>query len=170
MSSGTRTSSFRSPSTRRESEDGKQRYGRRANRRGQFHLAYSHQFVEGRGDISGGLTSFEASGEDFFFLDHDQRDTLTAGVDWDLSHGTQASVSLGYGSGFLDGDGPAHKPAHAVVNLQGSKMFGTQWTVIVMALNVGDAHFLLDESNTFGGTHFSSPRQLSVGLRYRFHY
>jgi hypothetical protein len=138
--------------------------------RGQLHLAYSHQFVEGRGDISGGLTSFEASGDDFFLLDHDQRDTLTGGVDVELSQGIQASVSLGYGSGFLAGDGPAHEPAHVVVNLQASKTFGTQWTVIVTALNVGAAHFLLDESNTLGGTHFNNPRQLSVGVRYRFHY
>jgi hypothetical protein len=82
-------------------------------RRGQFHLAYSHQFVEGRGDVSGGLTSFRAPGDDFFFLDHDQRDTLTGGVGLELSPGTQASVSLAYGSGFLERNGPAHKPAHA---------------------------------------------------------
>jgi len=136
----------------------------------QAHLAYSHQFVEGRGGVTGGLTSFESPSDEFFFLDHDQRDTLTGGVDVELSSGTWASISLGYGSGFLEGDGPAHKPPHTIVNLQGSKSFGKQWTAVVTLLNAGDTHFLLDESNTFGGTHFSSPRQLSAGIRYRFHY
>ena len=41
---------------------------------------------------------------------------------------------------------------------------------MVSVLNVGNVHYLLDDSNTFGGTHFSSPRQFSVGARYRFHY
>ena len=138
--------------------------------RAQAHLAYSHQFVEGRGAVTGGLTSFAPPGEEFFFLDHDQRDTLTGGVNVELSASTWASVSVAYGSGFLEADGPAHKPPHTIVNLQGSKAFGRQWTVLVSLLNVGDTHFLLDESNTFGGTHYNSPRQVSAGIRYRFHY
>ena len=138
--------------------------------RAQAHLVYAHQFVEGRGAVSGGLTSFQPPSDDFFFLDHDQRDTLTVGLDVQLPAGTAASGSIGYGSGFLEGDGPAHKPAHRIVSLQGSKAFGKGWTLIVTALNVGNTHFLLDESNTFGGTHFNSPRQISAGVRYRFHY
>jgi outer membrane receptor protein involved in Fe transport len=138
--------------------------------RAQMHVAYSHQFVEGRGAVSGGLTAFEPPSDDFFFLDHDQRDTLGAGVDANVSTGTWVSASIEYGSGFLEGDGPAHKPAHTIVSLQGSRTFGKQWTVIVMALNLGDTRFLLDESNTFGGTHFNTPRQVSAGIRYRFHY
>jgi TonB-dependent receptor-like protein len=136
----------------------------------QVHLAYSHQFVERRGAVSGGLTSFEPPSDDYFFLDHDQRDTLTAGGDVELSPGAWLSASVGYGSGFLEGNGPAHKPSHAIFSLQGSKSFGKQWTVVISALNVGDTHFLLDESNTFGGTHFNSPRQVSAGIRYRFRY
>jgi outer membrane receptor for ferrienterochelin and colicin len=136
----------------------------------QAHLAYSHQFVEGRGNVSGGLTAFEPPSDGFFFLDHDQRDTLTAGADVEIGAGLSVSASIGYGSGFLEGDGPDHKPAHAIVGVQGSKRFGKRWTVIVTALNLGDTHFLLDESNTFGGTHFNSPRQVMAGLRYRFRY
>lgn len=144
----------------------------RSPRRGraQTHVAYSHQFVEGQGGVTGGLTAFEPPGDSFFFLDRDQRDTLTAGVNVELPTATWVSISAGYGSGFLEGDGPAHKPAHAIVNLQGSKSFGKQWTVIVTVLNVGDTHLLLDDSNTFGGTHYNSPRQISAGVRYRFHY
>jgi hypothetical protein len=139
-------------------------------RHAQAHVAYSHQFVEGRGAVSGGLTDFEPPSDGFFFLDHDQRDTLTTGVDAELAAGARISGTIGYGSGFLEGDGPAHKPAHAVFSLQASKSFGKQWTVMVTGLNVADTHFLLDDSNTFGGTHYNSPRQLSAGVRYRFHY
>ncbi len=138
--------------------------------RAQSHFAYSHQFIEGRGAVTGGLTAFEPPSDSYFFLDHDQRDTLTAGVDVELMAGASVSGSIAYGSGFLEGDGPAHKPAHAIVSLQGSKTLGKRWTAIVSALNVGNTHFLLDESNTFGGTHYNSPRQISAGLRYRFHY
>jgi outer membrane receptor for ferrienterochelin and colicin len=136
----------------------------------QAHVAYAHQFVEGRGGISGGLTSFQPPSNDFFFLDHDQRDTLTGGVDLEIEPGTWVSATVGYGSGFLEGDGPEHKPAHAIVSVQASHAFARQLTAFVTALNIGDTHFLLDESNTFGGTHYNSPRQISVGVRYRFRY
>ncbi|HYT75657.1 MAG TPA: TonB-dependent receptor [Vicinamibacterales bacterium] len=139
-------------------------------RRAQTHLAYSHQFVQGRGAVSGGLTSFEPPEDEFFFLDHDQRDTLAVGLDLRLIDATWISGSIDYGSGFLEGDGPNHKPAHAIVSLQASRAFGKQWTVIVTGLNLANTHFLFDDSNTFGGTHYNSPRQISAGVKYRFHY
>jgi outer membrane receptor for ferrienterochelin and colicin len=138
--------------------------------RARARLAYSHQFVEGRGAVSGGLTAFEPPSDDYFFLDHDQRDTLTGGVDIDLPAATWAAVSVAFGSGFLEGDGPDHLPAHTIVNLQGGKTIGKNWTLVVTALNIADTRFLLDESNTFGGTHYNSPRQIAAGVRYRFRY
>ena len=140
-------------------------------RRADAHLAYSHQYVEGRGAVTGGVTDFEPPPTNgYYFLDHDQRDTLTAGADMDVVAGIRASASLEYGSGFLEGDGPGHKPPHAVANLQASRAFGSQWTLTVTVLNVGDTRFLLDESNTFGGTHYNSPRQILAGVRYKFRY
>ena len=41
--------------------------------RAQFHAAYSHQYAEGAGGVTGGLTDFEPPDEGYFFLDHDQR-------------------------------------------------------------------------------------------------
>jgi outer membrane receptor for ferrienterochelin and colicin len=136
----------------------------------QAHVAYSHQYVEGRGGITGGLTDFSPPSNDYFFLDHDQRDTLTGGITAQFAREVWASASIEFGSGFLEGDGPEHKPAHTVFNLQGGKSFGRQWTLVASALNVADHRFLLDESNTFGGTHYNMPRQVSVGFRYRFRY
>jgi hypothetical protein len=37
-------------------------------------------------------------------------------------------------------------------------------------LNVGNRRFLLDNSETFGGTHYADPRQLYMQMRYRFHF
>jgi outer membrane receptor protein involved in Fe transport len=45
----------------------------------QVHLAYSNQTADGIGGINGGLTDFEPAG--YFALDHDQRNTINAGVE-----------------------------------------------------------------------------------------
>jgi hypothetical protein len=37
-------------------------------------------------------------------------------------------------------------------------------------LNVANRRVLLDNSFTFGGTHFNNPREIFVQVRYRFHY
>jgi len=36
--------------------------------------------------------------------------------------------------------------------------------------NITSQRYLLDTSNTFGGTHYADPRMLAVQVRYRFHY
>jgi outer membrane receptor protein involved in Fe transport len=139
--------------------------------RAQIHLAYSHQYVEGRGGITGGLTDF-APPEDggYFFLDHDQRDTLSVGAQVRMPWRTWASTNLSLGSGFLDGDGPNHLPDHASFDLSLGKSFGEAWSVRLTALNVSNTRFLLDNSNTFGGTHYEFPRQISLQVKYRFKY
>ncbi len=139
-------------------------------RRLKLHLAYSHQFAEGRGAITGGLTNFSPPGEGFFFLDHDQRNTLSTGFQLELPWRSWAAGNLSYGSGFLDGNGPAHLPAHTTFDLSLGKSFGEKLSVQVTALNLANSRYLLDNSNTFGGTHFNYPRQISATLRYRFHY
>lgn len=139
--------------------------------RAQLHLAYSHQYAEGRGGVTGGLTDFQppASG-DYYFLDHDQRNTLSTGFQLDLPWRTWTSGDVSYGSGFLNGDGPSHLPAHTTFDLSVGKALGESWSLQVSALNLNNNHFLVDNSNTFGGTHFSSPREISLQVKYRFHY
>ena len=139
----------------------------------QWHLAYSHQYAEGRGAVTGGLTDFAPPGPDYFFLDHDQRHTLTSGVNLDLPWRSWTSLNLSYGSGFLNGDGftsPSHLPAHTTLDLSIGKSFRENWNLAFTALNLANHHYMLDNSNTFGGTHFANPRELSVQLKYRFHY
>lgn len=138
----------------------------------EVHLAYAHLHTEGRGGVSGGLTDFEpAEEEGYYYLDHDQRHTLAVGATTALPGHASISASVEYGSGFLAGDGPAHNPGHTTWNLQATKSFSDRrWSLVVSVLNLTDSRFLLDESNTFGGTHYNPPRQISFGGRYRFRY
>lgn len=138
--------------------------------RADLHVAYSHQWAVGFGGVSGGLVDLSAIPEESFFLDHDQRDTLTAGATVTLPWRSWASVNVGYGSGFLNGDGPGHLPAHASADLALGKTINEQWSVRLTALNISNNHYLLDNSNTFGGTHFVDPRTVAGQVRYTFHY
>jgi hypothetical protein len=74
------------------------------------------------------------------------------------------------GSGFLNGDGPFHFSGHAETSISFSKSFGERFSLGITAQNTSDGRYLLDNSNTFGGTHWNYPRQISGELRYRFHY
>jgi outer membrane receptor protein involved in Fe transport len=139
-------------------------------RRGRFRLAYSHQKAEGQGAVSGGLTDFSPP-VGFFLLDHDQRDTLSTGFVLNLPGHSYASTNVRYGSGFLDGDNaPNHLPGHTLIDFSFGKGFGEDWLLAIQAVNVANRRFLLDNSNTFGGTHFVEPRQIYLELRYRLHY
>ncbi len=138
--------------------------------RAQFHLVYSYQFAEGRGGVTGGLTDFNSPGDNFFFLDHDQRHTLNTGIDVSLPWHTWVSPNVSFGSGFLDGNGPSHLDPHTEANISIGKSFGEKWALSATALNLSNSRYLEDNSNTFGGTHFNYPRQLSVQLKYKFHY
>lgn len=135
-----------------------------------MHLAYSHLHAEGFGAVSGGLTDFSPPEDGTFFLDHDQRNTLSSVLSFRLPRRAWAVTNISYGSGFLNGDGPAHLPAHTTVDVSLGKDFRENWSLQLTALNVSNRRYLVDKSNTFGGTHFASPRQFAVELRYRFHY
>jgi outer membrane receptor protein involved in Fe transport len=135
----------------------------------QVHLAYSHQVAEGMGGISGGLTDFSPASA-VFPLDHDQRHTLSAGADAHLARGVFASADLSYGSGFPDNGGPARLAGHTTVDLVVGRAFGERFSLSVTVLNVTNRHVLIDNSPTFGGTHFNAPREVYASVRYRFHY
>ena len=137
------------------------------------YLTYSNQMVEGSGVITGGLLADAGQlceGGGFCYLDHDQRNTLSVGFHTALPYRISASGNLSYGSGFLDGEGPQHLPDHTEFSLSLSKAIGERLLVGFTAQNIGDGRYLLDNSNTFGGTHWNYPRQVSGEIRYRFHF
>jgi outer membrane receptor protein involved in Fe transport len=140
--------------------------------RAQFHLVYSHAHAEWSSTVTGGLIGGDAC-DTLCSLDHDQRDTLSAGLDLKLPRKVSANFDVNYGSGFLNGNGftaPSHLPAHATLDVAVAKSFGEKVTLRLTGLNLSDNHYLLDNSNTFGGTHYVNPRTFSGQLAYRFRY
>jgi hypothetical protein len=131
-------------------------------------VAYSNQIAQGIGPVTGGLLEFAPEG--YFFLDHDQRNTLNTVLNLQLPAKSWATATFSYGSGFLNGNGPAHLPQNTLWNLSMGKSLGERLSISANALNVGNARFLLDNSNTFGGTHYINPFEFYAELRWRFHY
>ena len=136
----------------------------------QFHAVYSHQYAEGAGGVTGGLTDFEPPDEGYFFLDHDQRSTFSTGFNLQLPRHVWTDFNVNYGSGFVDGEGPEHLPSHTTFDLSVGKSFGENWNVRLSGLNLSNHRYLLDNSNTFGGTHYVNPREISVQVKYRFRF
>jgi outer membrane cobalamin receptor len=142
--------------------------------RGQLHLAYSNQIAEGGGAITGGLTDFSLPAG-LSPLDHDQRNTLSLGGDVALPWRSYASTNVYYGSGFVNafpgqpfaGD---YLPQHTSFDLSLGKDFGERFSASLNALNVANRRVEYDNSVTFGGFHWNSPRELYAEVRYRFHY
>jgi outer membrane receptor protein involved in Fe transport len=136
--------------------------------RAQWRVAWSNQTAQGIGPITGGLLEAAPSGN--FLLDHDQRNTVTTVLSLSLPGNLWVTPVSQFGSGFLNQDGPSHLPPHWTFDLAVGKQFREAWTISANAVNIANTRYLLDTSNTFGGTHFIDPRQVYVELRYRFHF
>jgi Carboxypeptidase regulatory-like domain/TonB dependent receptor/TonB-dependent Receptor Plug Domain len=154
--------------------------------RGQFHLAYANQIAEATSPITGGLICpvpvTSACPLDippgYAPVDHDQRNTLNLGYTTSLPWRSYASTNVYYGSGFTNGlfgtslaqyPGP-YLPSHTTFDLAVGKSFGEKYSLSVTALNVANRRVQLDNSLTFGGFHWNSPREIYAEFRYRFHY
>jgi hypothetical protein len=153
-------------------------------RLGQFHLAYSNQIAEQRGNIVGGFACSIPTdsscdlGPNYIPLDHDQRNTLNTGFTANLPQHTWFASNVYYGSGFTNGlaganvgpyDG-AYLPVHTTFDVSAGHALGENWRVVANVLNVTNHRVLLDNSITIGGFHFNDPRMFSAELRYRFHF
>lgn len=141
-------------------------------RRGDFYLSYAHARAQGSGAVTGGLTDFESPASGYFLLDHDQTQSVHGGAHWNLPWRTAVSADAYYGSGFTDGAAnlPAHLPGHTTFDISFSRQVAESITISVTALNAANRRFLLDNSPTFGGTHYAEPRQIYGQIRYRFHW
>jgi outer membrane receptor protein involved in Fe transport len=158
-----------------------------------FSLIYARMRAEGWGGISGGLTEDaelikpdigvlhhtdpDVSGGRFF-LDHDQRHTMTLGSFLSLPWDSYIFGELHYGSGFPnlgeeeneDTTTATHLPGHVRLDLGGGKRVGKNWALTINVLNVTNGSYLLDNSPLLGGVHWVEPRQVWAELRYSFHY
>jgi len=144
----------------------------RIRNRAQVYLTYSNQLALAFGNINGGLTDF-SFGDGFGLLDHDQRNTLHFGARYEMPFHSYAASDVYYASGFTNGDPSVpgdHLQPHTTFDLSLGKSFGERFSLNIQALNVANRRVLLDNSFTFGGTHYLNPREIFVQLRYRFHY
>ena len=153
-------------------------------RLGGFHLSYSNQIAEQRGNIIGGFTCTIAAdpacdlGPDYGSVDHDQRHTLDTGFTANLPARVWCAGNVYYGSGFVNGladsgEGPYqgdYLPAHTTFDVSAGHAFGENWRIAANVLNVTNHRVLLDNSVTIGGFHYNDPRAFSAELRYRFHF
>jgi len=106
----------------------------------------------------------------YFYLDHDQRVTFTPGAEITLPDAAWVSASVTYGSGFLKGNGPEHMPRHTTFDLAAGKDLGERVSLRFSALNVTDALFLTGFENSFAGTHYTNPREITGQVKVKFHY
>ncbi len=134
----------------------------------QLRMAYSNQIAQGIAPITGGLLEYSPAGN--FLLDHDQRNTASAVLSLSLPGHLWATPAYQFGSGFLNGNGPSHLPPHSTFDLSIGKRFGEKFSLSLNAVNIANTRYLLDTSNTFGGTHYIDARQIYAEIRYRFHY
>jgi outer membrane receptor protein involved in Fe transport len=142
----------------------------RVRRRGQVYFTYSNQLALGYGNINGGLTDF-SFGNGYGLLDHDQRNTLHLGGNINLPLRSYLSTDVYYASGFSNGSPPpSHLPGHTTFDVTLGKEFGERFSLGLTVLNAANRRVLLDNSFTFGGTHYNNPRELFVQVRCRFHY
>jgi hypothetical protein len=151
---------------------------------GQFHLAYSNQIAEQRGNVIGGFVCNDAAdpacnlGPDYTAVDHDQRNTLNTGFTAMLPRRTWIASNVYYGSGFINGlagsgSGPYqgnYLPSHTTFDVSAGHSIGEDWKLSASLLNITNHRVLLDNSVTIGGFHYNDPRMISVEMRYRFHF
>lgn len=151
---------------------------------GQFHLAYSNQLAQQRGNVIGGFTCSNPGdpacnlGPDYVPLDHDQRNTLNTGFTANLPFGTWFATNVYYGSGFANGlaganigpyNGP-YLPVHTTFDVSAGRSLGERWKVSGSVVNVTNHRVLMDNSITLGGFHYNDPRMFMAEVRYRFHF
>jgi hypothetical protein len=156
----------------------------RLARVGQFHLAYSNQIAEQRGNVIGGFVCSDPTdpacnlGPNYIPVDHDQRNTLNSGFTATLPRRTWFATNVYYGSGFTNGlagsgQGPYqdnYLPVHTTFDISAGRAVGESWKLSASLLNATNHRVLLDNSITIGGFHFNDPRMISAQVRYRFHF
>ena len=151
---------------------------------GQFHVTYSNQIAQQRGNIIGGFTCSIPTdpacdlGPGYISLDHDQRDTLNTGFTTNLPLHTWFSTNVYYGTGFSNGlaganEGPyngPYLPVHTTFDASAGHALGERWKFALNVINVTNHRVLQDNSVTIGGFHYNDPRMFQAELRYRFHF
>jgi len=132
-------------------------------------LVYAYGFAEARGAVTGGLGDLEPRADaGYYFLDHDQRHTSTASLDWTMTARSWVHLAVRYGSGFLREDGPDHLPSHLTADVAVGLSGPSHWSAALEVENVTNQQYLINLSSEFNGTHVARPRSVGARLRFSF--
>ena len=140
-----------------------------SDKRLQVRLVYAHGYAQARGAVTGGLGNIsDPAPGGYYFLDHDQRDTAVACVEYRPTNQSWMHVAVQYGSGFLRGDGPDHLPSHVTTDAGAGLRIRPRWLVAVEAENLMNVAYFVNLSSEFNGTHVARPRSVTARLRVTF--
>lgn len=134
---------------------------------------YAFGYAQAKGNRTGGLISLtERPAKGFFFLDHDQRHTLSAGFNYDLErYGAWINSDVRFGSGFPDASrtfAGGRLPRHTVWDIAVGKRFAERWDFRVELENITNKVYPINLASEFNGTHYSPPRLVTFRFGYRF--
>jgi outer membrane receptor protein involved in Fe transport len=152
---------------------------RTASRRGvSGWVNYSLNFAQAIGGVLYGYTDGSEPERNYFFLDHDQRHRVAAGIDYDMARWrTFVNLTYTYGSGFPDSsDGvfgvcvtrSCRLPQHSELSLTLGKRLGENLEARLEIENLTNNVYPLNIHSEFNGSHVSPPRLVTVRLTHRF--
>jgi outer membrane receptor protein involved in Fe transport len=132
-------------------------------------LVYAYGFAQARGAVTGGLGDLEPRADaGYYFLDHDQRHTSVASIDWTITPRSWVHFAVKYGSGFLREDGPDHLPSHVTADMAVGLSERSHWSAALEVENLTNQQYLINLSSEFNGTHVARPRSVGARLRLSF--
>ena len=139
---------------------------------------YSLNYSQATGGVLYGFNAGSESEKQYFFVDHDQRHRVFAGLDYNIeSVKAFVNVTYGFGSGFPDAsDGvfgrcvtaACRLPKHSELNLTLGKSLTNNVAARVEIENLTNNIYPINLGSDFNGSHVSQPRMATFRMTYQF--
>jgi TonB-dependent receptor-like protein/carboxypeptidase family protein len=141
------------------------------------YVNYSFNYAQAVGGVINGFNDGSAPETRYFFLDHDQRNQIYVGADYQLEKlRAFANLTFAFGSGFPDASASlfgacvtkdCRLPAHATLSLAFGKLFANRVEAKLEVENITNGVYPINLGSEFNGSHFSPPRLFTTRLSYR---
>jgi outer membrane receptor protein involved in Fe transport len=139
---------------------------------------YSLNYAQAIGGIIYGFNNGSEAEDEYFFVDHDQRHQVFAGMNYDIES-LKAFVNLTYrfGSGLPDAsDGvfascvtvSCRLPKHSEFNMTFGKSLTDHVDARLEIENLANTVYPINLGSDFNGSHVSAPRTVTMRMAYRF--
>jgi hypothetical protein len=139
---------------------------------------YSLTYSQAIGGVLHGFKDGSEAANEYFFVDHDQRHRVFAGLDYNIeSMHAFVDLTYGFGSGFPDAsDGvfgtcvtaACRLPKHNELNIALGKSLGDHIEARLEVENLTNNVYPINLGSDFNGSHVSAPRTATVRMSYRF--